>query len=395
MVSLPFLSLDAFEPIGSFFGEWWAVVLGLCAVSTMAIAQPGGVAAPPRVVLIPFALAALIVLHIAMGWVAHDRLARLARLYLLWAGALMWCARALVDARGLESLATMIAWCITGGALASAGAAMVQAHGLVPWFGGMIIPGYGGRAYGNLAQANHLADYLALGLVAGAYLHTSGRLHMPLLAATYLILLYGLVLSGSRSSWLYVVFILAGAALVARHLEVRPARRLLNAAVLACGAFVIMQIVLTLGGWPIDPAAVTTAQRLSVGGEERWTIWVGALRMFADAPWTGAGFGRFAARFFEIAAGLDPPRPSEVTNHAHNLLLEVAVEFGLPGLTVLGAGIVLWWRGARGAGVSAERLFLYGCSGSSGFTACSNTPCGMPIFSASPPLHLVRPTRLA
>jgi hypothetical protein len=131
----------------------------------------------------------------------------------------------------------------------------------------------------------------------------------------------------------------------------------------ATSTFVILQFVVSAGLIPSDPAAVTTSQRLTAqatGGEERWTIWAGAVRMFLEAPWVGAGFGRFPGRFFEIAPTLAPPLPAAVTSHAHNLVLQVAAELGLPGLFLLGGSLALWWRGARRAEPSPEQVWLYG-----------------------------------
>lgn len=363
MVSLPFLSPDAFEPIGSFLGEWWAVVFGLVAVTALAVGRLPAASAAPRVVLLPVGIAALVALHAAVGFAAHERLALLACLYLLWAAATMWAARVLADTVGPDRLATVLAWCLLGGALASALAAVVQSWGWLAWFGGMIVPSFGGRAYGNLGQANHFADYLALGLVAIVYLRVTARLPGVWLLPLAVVFAYALTLSASRSSWLYLTVLFAGALVTSLSLPTPVRRRLVVAAALPVAGFVVFQVLASLGSVTADPAAVTTAHRLPVpgaGGEERWTIWVGAVRMFLEAPWTGAGFGRFAERFFEILPGLPAPRPTVVTTNAHNLLLQVAAELGVPGLVILGAGIVAWALGARRGAMRPERAFFLG-----------------------------------
>ncbi len=363
MVCLPFLSPDAFEPIGSFFGEWWAFLFGLVGVTLVALARLRNAGAAPRVVLVPLAFAALIALHAATGWAAHDRLALLACLYLLWAAAIMWAARVLADALGPIRLAVVLAWCIAAGALASALAAIVQSRGWLPWFGGMIIPVSGGRAYGNLGQPNHLSDYLALGLVSVGYLYSAGRVRLPALILAVTVLDYGLTLSASRASWIYLVVLVAGAGFMLRRLPAGSGRRLLVGAALAAGIFGVLQVVAAAGLFANDPTAVTIAQRLPTrasAGEERWTLWAGAAQMFLDAPWTGAGFGRFPGRFFEIGPTLDPPWPDIVAPHAHNLPLQVAAELGLPGLAILAAGLVAWGLGAKRAAASPEKAWLLG-----------------------------------
>lgn len=361
MVSLPLLSPDAFEPIGSFFGEWWAFVFGLAAATLLVLARPADAKGPPRTVLVPIAFAALIAIHAALGWAAHGRLALLACLYLLWAAVIMTTARAVMDTFGSERCVSVLAWCIAAGAGVSALIAIVQAHDLLAMLQAWMLPVFNGRAYGNLGQANHLADYLALGLASLGYLGATGRLPALLQAVAGTAMLYALALTGSRSSWLYLIVLLAGAALGARRLQPPTGRRLIVAAAVAVGIFVAVQVVLATGATSLASSAQTTVQRLPVqasGGEERWTIWVGAWRIFLDAPWTGAGFGRLAARFFEVAPDLAPPLPPIATHHAHNLPLQLGAEFGVPGLLLLVAAGLLWWRGARGGHPSPERWWL-------------------------------------
>jgi O-antigen ligase len=361
MVSLPLLSPDAFEPIGSFFGEWWAFVFGLAAATLVACTRVPALLRPPRSVLVPLVFAALIALHGALGWAAHGRLALLACLYLLWAAAIMLVARALVDLLGARRCVTVLALCVATGAVVNALISIVQAHGLLPAVQAWMLPVVNGRAYGNLGQANHLADYLALGLASVGYLGATGRLRAVALAAAGTPMLYAMSLTGSRSSWLYLAALLVAAGVGSRRMDATSGRRLLVAAAAALGVFVAVQIVLAAGVTALGTEAVTTVQRLPVqapGGEERWTIWSGAWRIFLEAPWIGAGFGRFAARFFEIAPALDPPLPPIATHNAHNLLLQLGAELGVPGVAFLIGGAVLWWLGARRGDPSPERWWL-------------------------------------
>jgi O-antigen ligase len=361
MASLPMLSPDAFEPIGSFFGEWWAFLFGLAAATLTTCARAPGLLRPPRIILVPIAFAALIALHGALGWAAHGRLALLACLYLLWAAAIMATARALIDLLGAGRCVVVLAWCVAAGASANALICIVQAHGLLPALQAWMLPVFGGRAYGNLGQANHLADYLALGLASLGYL--GARRHLPAVVQFPVgtVLLYALALTASRSSWLYLIALIVTAGLGARRLDADLGRRLLMAAASALGIFIAIQLVLAAGVTSLGTESVTTAQRLPVqasGGEERWTIWIGAWRIFMDDAWTGAGFGRFAVRFFEIAPALAPPLPPIATHNAHNLVLQLGAELGVPGLALLTGGVAVWWLGARRAGPTPERWWL-------------------------------------
>ena len=83
--------------------------------------------------------------------------------------------------------------------------------------------------------------------------------------------------------------------------------------------------------------------------DQRPTLWRGALEVFAEAPLAGAGHGRFAGRLFEIAPDLPTPRPDVMTTHAHNLVLQIAAEYGLVGPRDPGSGVAVAW-GCRSPG---------------------------------------------
>ena len=77
---------------------------------------------------------------------------------------------------------------------------------------GFIMPRSHDRVWGNLGQANHLGDYLALGLVSTAYLYATGKLRVAWALALAAALVYVLQLTGSRAS----LFYLTGAIAVGR-----------------------------------------------------------------------------------------------------------------------------------------------------------------------------------
>ena len=61
-----------------------------------------------------------------------------------------------------------------------------------------------GGIYGNLAQPNHFADYIALGLVSLGLLFQQRKLKPVYAILLSMPLLFAMTLSGSRSSWLYL-----------------------------------------------------------------------------------------------------------------------------------------------------------------------------------------------
>jgi putative inorganic carbon (HCO3(-)) transporter len=87
-----------------------------------------------------------------------------------------------------------------------------------------------------------------------------------------------------------------------------------------------------------EPIVDQISTGISVGGfEGRMEIWSRAIYMIQDFPFTGIGMGRFgevADRFYPFFLA-----PSNSIDHAHNLLLQVAVDLGIPGLI---AWLAIW-----------------------------------------------------
>ena len=77
-----------------------------------------------------------------------------------------------------------------------------------------------------------------------------------------------------------------------------------------------------------------------VGWEERVEIWSRALYMIQDFPFTGIGAGTY----YDVVSLLYPlflVSPGNIIPHAHNLLLEVAVDVGVPGLVAFVAILII------------------------------------------------------
>jgi hypothetical protein len=95
----------------------------------------------------------------------------------------------------------------------------------------------------------------------------------------------------------------------------------------------------------------------SFGGEQRlaesdisssrFAIWRDTLALIAQQPWLGVGLGEF-----NLAWTLTPfpHRPTAFFDHTHNLVLQFAVELGVP-MALLMCGLLTWglWRGAARA----------------------------------------------
>ncbi|MBG6079902.1 O-antigen ligase [Rubrivivax gelatinosus] len=204
--------------------------------------------------------------------------------------------------------------------------------------------GIPGRAVGNLRQPNHLSSLLlwsAIAVVALVELYRDarvGRLLRASGAALFAALIFAVVLTASRTGFVGVL-LLALWGVLDRRLA-RSTRLLLLAAPLVY-----------LVGW----LAMAEWARLSqhvFGGEARLAendlsssrvrIWLNTLELIRRQPWGGVGFGEFN---FAWSLTPFPDRPVAFFDHPHNLVLQLAVELGVPAAALVMA-LLLWALGA-------------------------------------------------
>src|SRR5438034_750508 len=163
---LPFLLPYHQQPMPSFFPEWLAAALGIAAALTLLVGR--GVAAVsfvsspvPARWLIVFAV--FLAVQAASGGHVYPQLPLVAALYVRYAVLTIWLGAQLTAAFGVERVATVLAAFLLAGALANSLAGAIQFYGRPKLFEDVIAELHGIRAYGNIAQPNLYANYLALG----------------------------------------------------------------------------------------------------------------------------------------------------------------------------------------------------------------------------------------
>ncbi|CAD5373203.1 Polymerase [Rubrivivax sp. A210] len=218
--------------------------------------------------------------------------------------------------------------------------------------------GFVGRAVGNLRQPNHLSSLLLWACIAAAALLQLRRIRAPLAALALALLVFAVVLTASRTGLVSVV-LLAVWGLADRRLS-RATRALLVAAPL-----VYALAWLGMAQWAAaSEHTFGGAQRLAETdiSSSRFGIWANTLALIRAQPWLGVGVGEF-----NIAWTLSPfpGRPVAFFDHTHNLVLQFAVELGLPLaacvlallLWALARGLRLAWAGSGDAG-TAQRCAM-------------------------------------
>ncbi|KQM62005.1 hypothetical protein ASE75_14805 [Sphingomonas sp. Leaf17] len=202
---------------------------------------------------------------------------------------------------------------------------------------------------GNFANRNHFALFLALAcLVLPAWMFREGR---PLSwrgpVGLGLLMLFALMIlaSGSRAGMIMGALAIAIAGCLAwRELrrELRRAPRWLALAVTIAVAMLIAGVILAS---VLSDRAVSIQRIVSLDVEQDMrsrafpTIW----QMTRDVFPTGIGFGGFDAAF-RAREPLDLLKPTYF-NQAHNDLVAMVLDAGLPGLLFL-LSVAAWWAWA-------------------------------------------------
>lgn len=388
MSSLPFLVPLHQPPVASLPSELLALLLGCLALFATALRRPAAPLPLPAIAFAPLLLAALVLLQYTLGMFANGASALMPCVFLLWA-FLLACAGQ--DAAGDQPrrLCDVLAGWMLAGALANALAGLLQYGGQWQAMDGLVAapaPDAREGIYGNLAQQNHFASQMAMGLAALAWLWRSKR---PQSAASSLpaaavaagaaaLLLAALALSGSRSGWLYLAVL--GAALLWRRpapddiavagtaaapstdgilpgggapagstagtAHALPATRLRKLAILA--AAVALLAVLALAAWQglLGPQLARLTRLGDPFGPRAFT-WSHAWQMALAHPWLGAGWDNFAAT---LITQLNPgEKVWGIDQYAHNLFLQLLAAGGWPALLALLLPLALHLRDCKRA----------------------------------------------
>jgi len=349
---LPFLLAYHQQPIPSFFPEWLAAALGIAAALTLLVGRGvtavSFVSSPvPALWLIVFA--AFLAAQAASGGHVYSQLPMVAALYVLYAVLMIWLGAQLTAELGIARVATVLAMFLLAGALANSLAGVMQFYGRPKLFEDVVAELHGNRAYGNIAQANLYANYLALGEGALLFLWLRERVRTAYALPALALLVLGGALSGSRGTLLYALWYAALGFLAARTQEGAQKWRPKIAACGIAGAVLAAHFAVPWlnAALHLGPSGEGAIDRLE-HGEPRWQVWLIALRVFLSAPFGGVGAGEFAGAAFEI--GLDPSLTTigEVWTSPHNVPLHLLAETGLVGTLLVLGGLCVWgWQAAR------------------------------------------------
>lgn len=201
----------------------------------------------------------------------------------------------------------------------------------------------GNRPYGNFGQPNNMATFLIMGLLGCLYLYEKNKTSVWLLLLSALTILFAVVLSQSRTSWVVFPFLLIYWAIK----QFNKSRRFgLFQGLLWCAGFFLMAglvlpfLTSLIEAWShTDITQASSLAERASSGYLRFNIWTQMLLAVQQHPWLGYGWNQTSVAQMSVYA-LFPT--GEWTTSAHNVLLDLIIWNGIPLGTVIIAYFTCW-----------------------------------------------------
>ncbi|KVT55020.1 PglL family O-oligosaccharyltransferase [Burkholderia ubonensis] len=374
---VPYAITNHTYPIPTFYSEFSALalylLLGASVILLVRTSRPATPFAAPAAFAAPLGFAAVLVAQVALMPLRVPSMNWLAVGYLGAALVAMQAGYVLAREQLAEAAARIMAGALLIGGVFAVFCQVVQLFGLESALSPFVVVyniAVERRPYGNMAQANHLATYIAFALAGALYLVQTRRLAVWAWLMLSVVLSGGLALTVSRGPWLQVaVMVVAGfwmARAESRDEPGAPANVRARAwlmPVLLAAVFVAVNGAVRWANLHYHlNLAVSAAERMRDAGQiaPRLALWKYGLAMFREHPLLGVGWGEFPSHQFALARALGGV---EIANNSHDIFIDLLAKSGLLGLGVLVVTLVLWFVRALRAPQTSTRVFGFALVG--------------------------------
>ncbi|KWF18085.1 PglL family O-oligosaccharyltransferase [Burkholderia ubonensis] len=374
---VPYAITNHTYPIPTFYSEFSALalylLLGASVILLVRTSRPATPFAAPAAFAAPLGFAAVLVAQVALMPLRVPSMNWLAVGYLGAALVAMQAGYVLAREQLAEAAARIMAGALLIGGVFAVFCQVVQLFRLESVLSPFVVVyniAVERRPYGNMAQANHLATYIAFALAGALYLVQTRRLAVWAWLMLSVVLSGGLALTVSRGPWLQVaVMVVAGfwmARAESRDKPGTPANvraRVWLMPVLLAAVFVAVNGAVRWANLHYHlNLAVSAAERMRDAGQiaPRLALWKYGLAMFREHPLLGVGWGEFPSHQFALARALGGV---EIANNSHDIFIDLLAKSGLLGLGVLVVTLVLWFVRALRAPQTSTRVFGFALVG--------------------------------
>jgi O-antigen ligase len=363
MFLLPFINMYHQLPITSFYTEWITGILGLAAIAPMLGLASRSDIRVPQISLVFLALAAILAVQWAIGLLHSGQYTLLMLSYLIWAFALTMLGNQLRRELGWHKLVNTLAFSLVIAGIINGGIVVLQivtrTGGTIPFLPYM-------PSYGPFAQENHFADFTSLAIASLIYLYVKGRFSTTFSALLLVWFLFMLAVSGSRSSWLYLIAtvmlaLVMQAKSIQQNRNSAATRNLLYMCLATLPAFALIHVFTN----HIAPDGLfnLTTDRIVNGinidrPSARLQIWYDSLRLFWQSPWIGIGAGKMNAESFLLLDTTSEMAFKSIFEHAHNLFLHLLTEMGIGAFLITVACLTIWFRKFKWCDLNLETWWL-------------------------------------
>lgn len=328
-----------FHPWLSFQAEFLAAS-GALLVSAAAV----GAAKGNRFLLTPASLVVMataavpIAQHFA-GLIHFKSDTVLASMYLLGFGLAIATGATFGSYRRTEFLGGLFGALVAAG-IVSTGLGLAQWLEVGPLpFAESIAPG--GRPYANLLQPNHLATLIALSVVGALWLFETRRIDVMTLAIALGWFGLGLVMTRSRTGWLFVALLVIGWIAFSRRETTRTS---LKGVALGVALFAVFTVAWSSMSSALEVGVPTSFSARTSDGMGRFRFGVLLLDALRSSPWFGFGWTQVSTAAY--AGSLTHFTGEAMLRNSHNLFLDLLIWNGIPLGTLLIAASI-WWVVSR------------------------------------------------
>ncbi|MFM0034206.1 PglL family O-oligosaccharyltransferase [Paraburkholderia strydomiana] len=366
---LPYAVANHTYPIPTFYAEFTALALylltGAGVVLLMATARPRITFASPTVALVPLLFGLVLVAQAVLLPVAQPSMNWLGGGFLLAGFMAVHAGYGFSRAKLDETALRWAAGALIVGGLFAVFSQVIQLFHLETRVAPFVVA-YNvtveRRPFGNMAQANHLATYIAFAMAGALFLVQTRRLAVGIWLLVSTIFAAGLALTVSRGPWLQMgVIVVAGFWMAFAQIRSEPLLRRSNREwLIPIALAVLFFVVNALIRWANVhyhlELGQSAADRFKDAGQiaPRLALWKYGWTMFRTHPLLGVGWGEFPSYQYELVRTLGGV---EIANNSHDIFIDLLAKTGLIGVAIVLLGLVAWLVRVVRAPQSATRVF--------------------------------------
>lgn len=336
IISFSFLNPIHFNPWPSFLSEiiFFIGFLYLVLISKV-------IYIPKKILFILF-LSIIPIIQFLLGWVFYFSIAILGSIYIFcfWLSIVvaynLVCEKNLFNQNNDILLMDLISYFYIFICFSSSIIAIIQWLNIpysTQYISGMV----GNRPFANLAQPNHLATLISMGVIGCFYLYERKKLNSIILIFFTFIFLFAIALTQSRTTWLFVLVLIVFVLYKRKDFNFRLSVFLM---LLWLGLFILFVLSIPslsdfLSNYFNIIIGMGIVERATTG-YLRFDIWNQAIHAIMEKPWFGYGWNQTSSAQYIM---IERYPGKEWFSSAHNIILDIFLWNGI----ILGSLVVLFF----------------------------------------------------